>query len=261
MPLADTFSQLRSRGEKALILFVTGGDPGLDELPAILAALAEGGADVVEIGLPFSDPIADGPTIQASSQRALDRGVSPASILAALAENRPPLPAVAMGYYNTLLRRDLSKAARQFRASGIEGSIISDLTPEESDEWIAASKAEGLSNIFLAAPTSTDARLDEVARRSTGFLYAVSRTGVTGAGQAIPDDSKSLLRRIKERTETPVVAGFGISKPEHVRMACEVADGAVIGSALVDFLASKWLGGQGRAELIDLVAGWKSATR
>lgn len=258
--IADRFALLRSRGEKALVLFVTAGDPSLEELPAILEALQEGGADLIEVGIPFSDPIADGPTIQASSQRALDRGVTPRRVLEVLESAKPGVPVVAMGYYNTVFRIGLETSARAFRTSGIAGSIISDLTPEESDDWAAASRAEGLDNVFLVAPTSTDARLDEVARRASGFVYAVSRTGVTGAASEVPPEVTGLVQRIKSRTDLPVCVGFGISTPEHVRMVCSVADGAVVGSWLVEKLAKEWNGGAGRAALVDAVRQLKSAT-
>ena len=258
--ITATFDQLREKGEKALVLFVTGGDPSIEQLPAILDALAEGGADLIEIGVPFSDPIADGPTIQASSQRALDRGVTPGDVLRGLyGFSRTPF--LLMGYYNSLLRRGLSETASAFSSAGVSGTIISDLTPEEADDWISASQSAGLDNVFLAAPTSTDARLDLVCARSSGFVYAVSRTGVTGAGSEVPPEMASLVSRVKARTSLPVCVGFGISRPEHVRMVCSVADGAVIGSWLVDFLAQKWDSGKGRAELVDAIKALKAATR
>lgn len=261
--IAPTFSALRARGEKALVAFVTAGDPSLDELPAILAALEEGGADLIEVGIPFSDPIADGPTIQASSQRALDRGVTPRAILAALTGCRSERKAqiVLMGYMNPILRAGLESFADQAAEAGASGTIVSDLTPEESDAWAVASERRGLDTVFLAAPTSTDARLDEVGRRARGFVYAVSRTGVTGTETAAPPEVTGLVRRIKERTDLPVCVGFGISRPEHVQAVCEVADGAVVGSHLVKLIAERWQGGAGRAELVQAVAELKAATR
>jgi tryptophan synthase alpha chain len=258
--LTDRFALLRSRGEKALVLFVTAGDPPIDQLPAILAALEEGGADVIEVGIPFSDPIADGPTIQASSQRALDRGVTPLTVLTALKNSRVSVPLLTMGYYNTAHRVGLDRFASDLRSAGVSGTIMSDLTPEESDEWVRASRANGLENVFLAAPTSTDARVEEVCRRASGFVYAVSRTGVTGAGQTVPPDVANLVRRIKARTDLPVCVGFGISTPEHVRMVCEVADGAVIGSWLVDLLTREWNGGSGRDMIVERIRALKAAT-
>ncbi|MEA2552441.1 MAG: tryptophan synthase alpha chain [Fimbriimonadaceae bacterium] len=261
MTIGEKFEQLRARGERALVLFVTAGDPSLEQLPDILSALQEGGADLIEVGIPFSDPIADGPTIQASSQRALDGGTTPGSVLAALSSIRLEVPVVTMGYYNTLLRLGLEQSARTLAAAGVNGTIVSDLTPEESGPWVEASKDARLDTIFLAAPTSTDERIGEVCRRSTGFLYAVSRTGVTGASQSVPPEVAGLVSRIKACTDLPVCVGFGISTPTHVRMVCEVADGAVIGSWLVDFIHEKWSGGSGRDELVSAIRELKAATR
>jgi tryptophan synthase alpha chain len=261
MNLSERFGALSAKGEKALVLYVTAGDPPLDQLPAILSALEEGGADVIEVGLPFSDPIADGPTIQASTQRALEAGTTPTAVLEALAQSKVSAPILTMGYYNTILRFGLTEAARKLHEAGVSGTIISDLTPEESDPWVTAAKAQAIDSIFLAAPTSTDARLDEVCRRSAGFVYAVSRTGVTGAGSEVPADVRTLVARLKARTPLPICVGFGISRPEHVRMVCEVADGAVIGSWLVDLLHREWNGGSGRAEIVNRLQALKAATK
>jgi len=261
MTIAEKFSELRARNERALILFVTAGDPSLEDLPAILDALQEGGADLIEVGMPFSDPIADGPIIQASSQRALDRGVTPKGVLDALASSKINVPVITMGYYNTLLRLGLGESAAALSKAGANATIITDITPEESSDWIAASKANHLDNIFLAAPTSTDARLDEVCKHSSGFVYAVSRTGVTGSASTVPADVQELVQRIKSRTQLPVCVGFGISKPEHVKMVCEVADGAVIGSWLVDTIANTWEGGKGKRDLVQQIQALKAMTR
>ncbi len=256
--LSQKFEDLRSRNEKALVLFVTGGDPIIDQLPSILDVLAEGGADVIEVGIPFSDPIADGPTIQASSQRALDRGTTIDHVLSAV-RGFAKTPVVFMGYYNTLLRRGLERSARDIAAAGACGTIVSDLTPEEATAWIKVSQSNGLENIFLAAPTSTDERLDLVCSRSSGFVYALSRTGVTGA-QNQADDASNLVARIRSRTSLPVCVGFGVSTPGHVRSVCSFADGAIIGSWLVDWLANNWNDGAGSASLISATQSLKSAT-
>lgn len=247
-------------GRKKLVCFVTAGDPSLEDLPGILSALEEGGADLIEVGLPFSDPIADGPTIQASSQRALDRGVTPGAVLDSLAGCKVRVPIILMGYYNPILRMGLDEFARRARQAGASGTIVSDLTPEESGPWIEASQRHGLDTVFLAAPTSTDARLDEVCRRSTGFVYAVSRTGVTGASNQAPPEVEQLVSRIKARTQTPVYVGFGISQPAHVQAVCRFADGAVVGSFLVDFIHREWIGGAGRDQIRDAVRALKAAT-
>ncbi len=259
--ISQTFERLRAAGGKALVAYVTAGDPSLDDLPAILDALEEAGVDLIEVGIPFSDPIADGPTIQASTQRALERGVTPRGVFDALAKRTGEIPVLVMGYYNPVLRRGLADFAAMMASARVSGSIISDLTPEESDPWVEASVAAGLDTVFLAAPTSTDDRLDVVCAKSTGFVYAVSRTGVTGAGSEVPPDVVNLVAKIKARTERPVCVGFGISRPEHVRMVCSVADGAVVGSFIVDLLAKSWDGGAGREKLISAVRELKQATR
>lgn len=260
-PITAKFDELARLGEKALILFLTAGDPDLAQLPELLDTLAEGGADLIEIGIPFSDPIADGPMIQASSQRALDRGVTPAAIFDQLGNQPPPVPLVAMGYYNSLLRVGLGNAANALKQAQFSGSIISDLTPEESVDWCEASWQVGIDNIFLAAPTSTDARLDEIARRASGFVYAVSRTGVTSSDVAVGAEARALVERLRRATELPVCVGFGISTPEHVREVCQFADGAIIGSKIVDLLAQEWRGGAGRAEVVARLREFKAATR
>ena len=259
--LAQKFADLRAQDEKALVLFVTAGDPPLEELPAVLEALEEGGADVIEVGIPFSDPFGEGPTIQASSGRALGGGATPQAVLDAVRKARLGVPTVTMGYYNPVLRYGLRRFARESVDAGVSGTIVSDLVPDESDEWCAASGEAGLDTVFLVAPTSTDARIREVAERSTGFVYVVSRTGVTGAESAVPSDVTDLVRRVRSLSERPVCVGFGVSTPEHVRMVCRVADGAVVGSALVDRIHREWNGGAGRAAIVEFVQGLKAATR
>ena len=260
-PLSRKFDDLRARGEKALVLFVTAGDPPLSELPAVLEALVEGGADVIEIGIPFSDPFGEGTTIQASSQRALDTGANPKAILQAIAQARPFVPTVTMGYYNPVLRYGLDRFAQESASSGVSGTIVSDLVPDEADAWCAASQGVGIDTIFLVAPTSTDERIRDVAARSTGFVYVVSRTGVTGAENAIPMDVQDLVMRVRSLTDQPICVGFGVSTPDHVRRVCGVADGAVVGSALVKKLHEEWNSGAGRAAIVEFVRSLKEATR
>jgi tryptophan synthase alpha chain len=259
--LADRLQTVRERGEKALVVFLTAGDQPLEELPALVAAFVEGGADVVEIGIPFSDPFGEGPTIQASSQRALDGGASTRAILEAMAKIETDVPLVPMGYYNPVLRMGLEKFAQESAKAGASGTIISDLVPDEAEAWAEASAAAGLDTVFLVAPTSTESRIDEVVTRTTGFVYAVSRTGVTGSENQVPVDVQALVRRIREKTDRPICVGFGISTPEHVRMVCEVADGAVVGSALVNLLHREWSGGAGRAKVVEFVRDLKAATK
>jgi tryptophan synthase alpha chain len=261
LTLSDRFAQLQSKQEKALVLFLTAGDQPLSDLPQIVATLEAAGADAIEIGIPFSDPFGEGPTIQASSQRSLDRGTKPIEILHALRDVPRSIPIVTMGYVNPVMRMGWNAFAEQSRAAGVTGTIISDLVPEEADEWCAACTANELETIFLVAPTSTQSRMDEVAARSTGFVYAVSRTGVTGAENAAPPEVQGLVNAIKLRTDKPVCVGFGISSPTHVQMVCQVADGAVVGSYLVNLLHKRWDNGAGAAEIHDAVAALKAATR
>ncbi len=165
-----------------------------------------------------------------------------------------------MGYYNPVLRLGLAEFARASAAAGASGTIISDLVPDEAEPWAGASAAAGIDTVFLVAPTSTEQRIDEVVARTTGFVYAVSRTGVTGAENQVPVDVQGLVRRIRAKTDLPICVGFGISTPEHVRMVCQVADGAVVGSALVSLLHREWQGGAGRERIVAFVRELKAAT-
>jgi tryptophan synthase alpha chain len=260
-PLEARFAELKERGEKALVAFVTAGDPALDQLVPILSALEEGGADVIEIGIPFSDPIADGPVIQAASQRALDRGVTTEAVLREVAKFNGRTPLIAMGYMNPMMRIGLDGFAERAKEAGFSGVIVCDLIPEEGEEWGQAARAHGLSTIYLVAPTSTDARLDLVSREASGFVYSVSRTGVTGAGSTMADSATSMVARVKSRTDLPVCVGFGISTPEHVRQVCAEADGAVVGSMIVNWLAERWHEGINRPAFTREIVALKAATK
>lgn len=260
MTLAERFAALKSRNEAALILFLTAGDPDLDELPAILDTLQEAGADAIEIGIPFTDPIADGPTIQASSQRALDRGVTPDAVLKTLDRCNLRVPVVLMGYMNPVLRMGYDVFCQRAKAAGASAVIVCDLIPEEGADWIAAAGRNGIDTVFLAAPTSTPDRLDRVAQASQGFVYAVSRTGVTGKGSG-EQDPETLVAELQKRTSVPVCVGFGVRAPEDVTRISRYADGAIVGSSLVDMLSESWQGGAGRAALADYVSALKAATR
>ena len=260
MTITEKFSQLSSKGEKALVCFFTAGDQPLADLPRIVSLLELAGADAIEIGIPFSDPFGEGPTIQDSSQRALENGASVYKILDAIASANSSIPLITMGYYNPVLRTGLTKYAQESKRAGCSGTIISDLTPDEADAWDEASASAGLETIYLCAPTSTSARIEQVARRSTGFVYAVSRTGVTGAESEVPPEVTDLVARVRALTSKPVCVGFGISKPEHVRLVCSVADGAVVGSALVKSLHENWGTPGGEERISALVRELKSAT-
>lgn len=262
--LAKRFAALRERGEKALVCFVTAGDPDAERTVEIVRTLAEAGADAVEIGLPFSDPLADGPSIQASSQRALEGGMTTRKALdciRAIRQAAPELPLILMTYYNPILRYGLESYAQDAKAAGADAHIVTDLTPEEAGEWKRISVANDLDTIFLLAPTSTAERIDVVAKLSTGFVYCVSRTGVTGARQDVPAELTEVVARIKAQTHEPVCVGFGISKPEHVRQITAFADGAVVGSALVDLIHRHRDDPALLDQVRDYVQGLKGATR
>lgn len=238
--LSERFAALRSRGEKALVCYVVAGDPS-GKTVEIAATLGEAGVDAIELGIPFSDPLADGPSIQAASHRALEAGMTVAGALETLRalRHRSQVPVVLMTYFNPVLRYGVKRFANDAAAAGADGAILTDLTPEESVEWVKAARTAGLDTIFLLAPTSTPDRIETVAKLSTGFVYCVSRTGVTGARNDVPADLPALVASVRARTETPVCVGFGISRPEHVARIAEFADGVVVGSALVDLLAAR----------------------
>ncbi|MFY9584009.1 MAG: tryptophan synthase subunit alpha [Candidatus Acidiferrales bacterium] len=230
------FDDLRRAGDLGLVAYLTAGDPTLEATERLVAALAEAGADVVELGVPFSDPLADGPTIQRASERALRSGTTLAGVLGLVRKLRQKteVPLVLFSYFNPVLQMGLSTFADEAAAAGADGVLITDLTPEEAGEYRHAVVSRGLDTIFLAAPTSTDARLVRIAESSTGFLYLISRMGVTGAREALPEDLPALVRRARRVTSLPIAVGFGISLPGHVSILGGLADAAVVGSALVE---------------------------
>jgi tryptophan synthase alpha chain len=261
--LSDRFALLLSRGERALVCYVVAGDPSLERTVDVVLALDEAGVDAIELGIPFSDPLADGPSIQASAQRALAAGSSVArslEVVRAIRE-RSSIPLVAMTYFNPILRYGVERFAREAARAGIDGVIQTDLTPEEAGEWVDAARANGLDSVFLVAPTSTDERIEIVSRLSTGFIYAVSRTGVTGARADIPEELPQLVARVKARTSAPVCVGFGVSRPEHVRRIGAFADGVVVGSALVDVIGRSGNSSGLAGAVRDFAADLKAATR
>ena len=228
-----------AEGRTAIIPFVTAGYPTLARSEELLLALVRGGADIVEIGVPFSDPLADGATVQRTSQKALEQGVTLADAVAMVKrlreEHGVTVPILFMGYYNPMLRYGLEQLAADSAAAGADGFIIPDLPAEESDEFLAVCRRHGLDIIFLLAPTSTNERIDAVAQRASGFIYCVSLTGVTGQRDRLPDLT-DYLGRVRARSSLPIAIGFGVSTPEHVRQVGEVADGAVVASALLNYL-------------------------
>jgi tryptophan synthase alpha chain len=262
--LSDRFAQLRARNEKALIGFVTAGDPSADLTVEIVTALAQAGVDAVELGIPFSDPLADGPSIQASSQRALESGMTVNGALEVVRRIRratPDLPLIVMTYYNPILRYGLERYAAAAKAAGVDAHIVTDLTPEEAAEWKRLSISRDLDTVFLLAPTSTLERIVAVAELSGGFVYCVSRTGVTGARQDVPAELTDVVGRIKAHTSLPVCVGFGISRPEHVQRICAFADGVVVGSALVDLIHRERASADLCKQVGDYAATLKAATR
>jgi tryptophan synthase alpha chain len=239
--IGQRFERLRAEGRKAFVAFVTAGDPSLENTVETAVALDREGVDVLELGVPFSDPLADGPVIQRASERALRRGTTLPDVLEAVRRirGRCEIPLLLFSYFNPLLRHGLKRLANEGRAAGLDGVLVTDLPPEEADGWLSAARAYGLDTVFLAAPTSPAERLRKVADATRGFVYAVSRTGVTGERQALSDDARPLVDRLKALTTEPVALGFGISTPEQVAAAASVADGVVVGSALVRFLEER----------------------
>jgi tryptophan synthase alpha chain len=233
--ISKRFAELRAAGELGIVAYITAGDPSLGATHKFVLALADAGADVIELGVPFSDPLADGPTIQRASERALKAGASLAGVLELVRgiRQRSQVPLVLFTYFNPVLQMGLQKFAAAAAQAGADGVLVTDLTPEESEDYRRIIHARNLDTIFLAAPTSDDARLQKISACSSGFLYLISRTGVTGAKDSLPDDLPGLLRRVHHFTELPVAVGFGISLPGHVAVLGGLADAAVVGSALV----------------------------
>ncbi len=243
------FAELRRIGEMGLVAYLTAGDPSLAATEQFVLALANAGADVIELGVPFSDPVADGPVIQRASERALCAGTTLGGVLSLVKSlrARTEVPLVLFSYFNPVLQMGLEKFADVAKAAGADGVLITDLTPDEGDDYRAAMSSRGLDTIFLAAPTSTDERLALIAKASTGFLYLISRTGVTGAKDQLADELPALARRVRRVTELPIAIGFGISLPGHVAVLGGLADAAVVGSALVEEIE--------RAETVEAAAG------
>jgi tryptophan synthase alpha chain len=237
--LAEAFARIRAAGAPGLVTYVTAGDPDLPRTEGILRALDRAGADVLEVGVPFSDPLADGPVIQRATERALAAGTTLAGVLAMLERIRGEVraPIVIFSYANPILRCGAERFADRARAAGVDGVLVLDLPIEEAGDFRDMLATRGIDTILLLSPTTTDDRLHKAASLGSGFLYAISRLGVTGARDQIAAGAQDMVQRIRRVSDLPVALGFGISKPEHVREVGRWADAAVVGSALVSVIA------------------------
>ncbi|PWR03290.1 tryptophan synthase subunit alpha [Meridianimarinicoccus roseus] len=248
------FADLRAQGRKAFVAYVMAGDPDFDTSLELIRGLPGAGVDIIEMGLPFTDPMADGPTIQLAGQRALEAGQTLDRTLAmarAFREEDDTTPIVLMGYYNPIYARGVARFLEQAKEAGIDGLIVVDLPPEEDDELCIPAQAAGLNFIRLATPTTDDRRLPKVLQNTSGFVYYVSITGITGAAAAQAGDVGPEVSRIKAQTDLPVIVGFGIRSPESARAIAAVADGAVVGTAIVKLVEE----GRPVPEILDFVKG------
>jgi len=237
--LEQTFAALRAAGRPGLVTYVTAGDPDVARSAAILRTLDQAGADVLEVGVPFSDPLADGPVIQRATERALRAGVTLAAVLDLVAAERAALraPVVLFTYANPVLRLGVPAFVERAAASGVDGVLVLDLPIEEAGDLQTSLDRAGLDTIFLLSPTTTQERVRAAARLGRGFLYAISRLGVTGAREEVGAGAARLVERIRRESQLPIAVGFGLSRPEHVTEVGRWADAAVVGSALVDVIA------------------------
>ena len=236
MRIDEKFKQLKAKKEGALIAYICAGDPTPQATKEYVTALVRGGADIIELGLPFSDPVADGPTIQAGIQRALDGGMTPDIYFRTISSLKLHIPLVVMTYYNLIFKRGLEKFAKDCAASGISGIIVPDLPPEESDELQQVCKENEIDLIYLVAPTTTEERMNRILKEGGGFIYLVARLGVTGARSDVAGSTRELIKRVK--TTTPKAVGFGISNGKQATEIIRAgADGVIVGSAFVDIIA------------------------
>lgn len=240
--IENRFRELRERRAKGLVVYFTAGDPSLNATGEILTALERAGADIIELGVPFSDPLADGPVIQRASERALRSGTRLRRIIEHFPRWREAvrIPIILFSYYNPILKYGLEAFARDAARAGVDGALVVDLSPEEAQPYLGAMRAEKLDTIFLASPTSTDERLELAAKSSTGFLYLISRTGVTGERSNLSSSVQPLVERAKRHTALPLAVGFGISSPAQVREVQSLADAAVVGSAVVRTIEERY---------------------
>jgi tryptophan synthase alpha chain len=268
--IAETFAALKRAGRCGFIPFITAGDPDLETTEKLIVELAQAGATLIELGVPFTDPMADGPVIQRASERALRHhfGLSEIFEVVAAARARTDVPIILFSYFNPLLqfcaneRADGTSAlpairfeelAQAARSAGVDGILVTDLVPEEAGEFASALRANDLDMIFLVAPTSTNERLQMVAERASGFIYAVSRAGVTGARAAMSIEAEKLVRRVRQFSDLPVAVGFGISKREHVQDVSRYADAVVVGSAIVSEIEQAQTSGEALSRVGEFV--------
>ena len=237
--IEQTFRKLKKEGRKALIPYIMAGDPSLDATKKFVIDLERAGADIIELGVPFSDPLADGPTIQRASERALQHGTTLKKVLGLVKEIRrqSEIPLILMTYYNPVFKYGIETFVKKAVSSGVDGMIIPDLIPDEADDFIRLARQHRLDTIFLLAPTSTRERISKVAKASTGFIYYVSITGITGAKLSVGKSMKDRLDSIRSVTKKPVAAGFGISNAEEASRVSKLADGVIIGSAIVKLIS------------------------
>jgi tryptophan synthase alpha chain len=229
------FRKLKPEGGKAFIPYIMAGDPSLEKTKEVVLLFEECGADIVELGVPFSDPLADGPTIQRAAERALQNGVTLRKVISFVREMRQltQIPLVLMTYYNPVFKYGLEAFVADAVDAGVDGVIIPDLPPDEADDLMKLSRKSGLDTIFLLAPTSTEERIKKIARSASGFIYYVSITGITGSGLLLDGSMETLLSNIRKHTEKPIAVGFGVSKPREAGEVAHVADGVIIGSAII----------------------------
>lgn len=259
--IKQRFQDLRAKDAKGLVVYLTAGDPSLDATGELLTALDRGGADVIELGVPFSDPLADGPVIQRASERAVRSGTTLRKILERFPGWRQQVqaPIILFSYFNPLLQYGLEKFAADAAQAGVDGALVVDLTPEEAEDYVQVMRAHHLDTVFLAAPTSTEARLQRAAQLSTGFLYLISRTGVTGERREMAASGRVLAERARRCTSLPLAVGFGISTAAQVREVQAYADAAVVGSAVVHTIEERF-SAQGAAAIEDFVRNLKNGT-
>jgi len=233
--ISEKFQTLAEKKQKALIPYITAGDPDLETTEALILAMQRQGADIIELGVPFSDPMADGPVIQRATERALTKGVKLIDILRLVERVRKvsQIPIVLFSYFNPLLQFGLEKLAQMAKEAGVDAILVTDLAPEEAGDFLRILKKYQLDMIFLLTPTSSDQRIEKIVRLASGFLYVVSRTGITGIQQTLSDSIIPLVKRIRQFSSLPIAVGFGISSLEHIKEVWQYADGAIVGSRIV----------------------------